>query len=48
MPRLGFEPTITAFERAKIVRALDCVATVIGFTQYMVVTYLANICVTRH
>jgi hypothetical protein len=30
MPWFGFEPTILAFERAKTVRALDRVATVIG------------------
>jgi hypothetical protein len=30
MPRLGFEPTISAFERAKTVHTLDRVATVIG------------------
>jgi hypothetical protein len=29
MPRVGFEPTITVFERAKTVHALDHVATVI-------------------
>jgi hypothetical protein len=30
MPRVGFEPKIPAFERAKTVHALDCAATVIG------------------
>jgi hypothetical protein len=30
MPRVGFEPTIPAFEEAKTVHALDCAATVIG------------------
>jgi hypothetical protein len=30
MPRVGFEPTIPAFERAKTVHALDCAATAIG------------------
>jgi hypothetical protein len=30
MPRVGFEPTIPAFERAKTVHVLDCAATVIG------------------
>jgi hypothetical protein len=31
MPRVGFEPTIPVFERAKTVHALDRAATVIGF-----------------
>jgi hypothetical protein len=30
MPLVGFESTITAFERAKTVHALDCVATLVG------------------
>jgi hypothetical protein len=30
MPRLGFDPTIPVFERAKTVHALDRAATVIG------------------
>jgi hypothetical protein len=30
MPRMGFEPTIPAFERAKTVHALDRAAPVIG------------------
>jgi hypothetical protein len=30
MPRVGFEPAIPVFERAKTVHALDCAATVIG------------------
>jgi hypothetical protein len=30
MPRVGFEPTITMFERAKTVHALDRAVTVIG------------------
>jgi hypothetical protein len=30
MPRVGFEPTILAFERAKTVHTLDRAATVIG------------------
>jgi hypothetical protein len=28
MPEVGFEPTISVFERAKTVHALDCAATV--------------------
>jgi hypothetical protein len=30
MPRVGFEPTIPVFKRAKTVHALDRAATVIG------------------
>jgi hypothetical protein len=30
MPRVGFEPTIPVFERAKMIHALDSTATVIG------------------
>jgi hypothetical protein len=30
MPRVGFEPTIPAFERPKTIHALDRAATVIG------------------
>jgi hypothetical protein len=30
MPRVGFEPTIPVFERAKTVHALDHAVTVIG------------------
>jgi hypothetical protein len=30
MPRVGFQPKIPEFERAKIFHALDCAATVIG------------------
>jgi hypothetical protein len=30
MPRVGFKPTITVFERAKIVQALNRAAIVIG------------------
>jgi hypothetical protein len=30
MPRVGFEPTIPVFERAKMVHSLDRAATVIG------------------
>jgi hypothetical protein len=32
MPRVGFEPTIPVFERAKTIHALDRTATVIGST----------------
>jgi hypothetical protein len=34
MPRVGFEPTISAFEWAKTFHALDRVATVIGPLRY--------------
>jgi hypothetical protein len=30
MPRVGFEPTNSVFDRVKTVHAVDCVATVIG------------------
>jgi hypothetical protein len=30
MPQVGLKPTIPVFEQAKMVHALDCVATVIG------------------
>jgi hypothetical protein len=30
MPRVGFEPMIPVFERAKTVHVLDCAAIVIG------------------
>jgi hypothetical protein len=33
MPRVGFEPMIPAFEREKTVHALDCAATLIGFSK---------------
>jgi hypothetical protein len=55
-PRIGFEPTITAFERAKTVHALDRVATVIGsafhiwFSYNWLVTWQTtlNNCRLRH
>jgi hypothetical protein len=31
MPLVGFEPTISVFDRAKIALASDCEASVIGF-----------------
>jgi hypothetical protein len=34
MPRVGFEPTIPMFERAKTVHALDRAVTVIGSQYY--------------
>jgi hypothetical protein len=36
MPRVGFEPTIPVFERAKTVHALDRAAIVIGKPNYTV------------
>jgi hypothetical protein len=46
MPRVGFEPTIPVFERAKSVHALDRVATVID-TRLRVITLIcsSNICI---
>jgi hypothetical protein len=35
MPRVGFEPTISMFERAKTVHALDHAATVIDHSNLM-------------
>jgi hypothetical protein len=34
MPRVGFEPTIPLFQRAKAVHSLECAATVIGNIRY--------------
>jgi hypothetical protein len=41
MPCVGFEPTITVSERAKIVHALDRSATVTGSNGHYTVAYLA-------
>jgi hypothetical protein len=35
MPRMGFEPTISAFQRAKVVHALNREATVIKMCIYL-------------
>jgi hypothetical protein len=35
MPRVGFEPTIPVFERAKIVNALDRVTVIGGVSDYI-------------
>jgi hypothetical protein len=43
MPRVGFEPTIPKFERAKMVHVLDRAATAIGRTVYK----LYKICFLR-
>jgi hypothetical protein len=40
MPRVGIEPTIPAFERAKTVHASDRAATVIGGSSYSLCKYL--------
>jgi hypothetical protein len=40
MPRVGFEPMIPVFERAKTVCALDSAATVIGTKECMYVNEL--------
>jgi hypothetical protein len=39
MPQLGFEPTISVFERAKTVYALDRAATVISILLFMYRTW---------
>jgi hypothetical protein len=41
MPRVGFELTIPAFERAKTVHALDHTATVIGNIYLCLINYSA-------
>jgi hypothetical protein len=38
MPRVGFEPTIPAFQRTKTVHALDSAATVIGNVSFLLVS----------
>jgi hypothetical protein len=40
---VGFEPTIPAFERAKIGHALDGAATVIGFVAFMYIYYSCSL-----
>jgi hypothetical protein len=42
MPRVGFEPTIAIFERAKMVHALERTATVIGNKQLIGVENVEN------
>jgi hypothetical protein len=46
MPRVGFEPTIPAFERAKTVHVLHCAATVIGHTAIYLPLFSGNILAT--
>jgi hypothetical protein len=43
MPPAGFEPTIPGLERAKIFRALDHVATLIGATSFVIILKTALI-----
>jgi hypothetical protein len=42
MPWVGFEPTISVFQRAKTFRALDRTATVIGSPQFIFMAWLFN------
>jgi hypothetical protein len=42
MPRLGFEPTIPVFERAKTVHALDRAVTVIGGVDVQIHIFLTT------
>jgi hypothetical protein len=42
MPRVGFEPTIPPFKRAKTVHALDRAATVIGTNNLPVLIVIHN------
>jgi hypothetical protein len=44
MPRVGFEPTILAFERAKRVHALDRAATVTGDVKFGPSKWKMKIC----
>jgi hypothetical protein len=46
MPRVGFEPTIPLFERAKTVHDLDRAATVIG-NGWSLLTYLLTYLLTE-
>jgi hypothetical protein len=43
MPLVGFEPTITVFERTKAVRALDGAPTVIGTLHTTDVQYIPTV-----
>jgi hypothetical protein len=43
MPRVGFEPTIPASERAKKVHALDRATTVVSFTHYLTIIIILSI-----
>jgi hypothetical protein len=43
MPRVGFEPTIPTFERAKTLHSLDCKATVIGKYAYKIHIFVKNL-----
>jgi hypothetical protein len=40
MPRVGFEPTIPVFERAKTFHALDRAATVVSLRNVLSAAYL--------
>jgi hypothetical protein len=49
MPWMGFEPTIPASERAKIIYALNCSATVIGWFSYIrihISNYIISFCLS--
>jgi hypothetical protein len=39
IPRVGFEPTIPAFERAKTVHALGSAATMVGSVQFTIIFF---------
>jgi hypothetical protein len=42
MPRVGFEPMIPAYERAKTVRALNCAVTVISYQLCLVHVFITE------
>jgi hypothetical protein len=46
MSRVGFEPTIPVFERAKMVHAVDSAATVIGI-EFCTYTYIIYNLITQ-
>jgi hypothetical protein len=50
MPRVGLEPTIPVFERAKTVHALDRAAIVIGikFNTHINVKIKLSLCLIKH
>jgi hypothetical protein len=46
MPRVGFETTISVFERAKTLHALERAATVIGFLLFILMKFI-TVCFSK-